>query len=681
MSRKKRVRASQTQPAVSDETLWHENSKLLEFGLPAIAGLGIFLIYLRTLAPTIVGGDTGELITVAYKMGVAHPPGYPLFTMLAKLFTFFPFGTVAWRVNLLSAVCDTGAAVMILLAVRRWALNHWAGFLAAGLFAFSPLIWRYAVVGEVFALNNLLVASMVYLAVRYSEGNEKKYAYLTAFIFGLGMSNHHTCVFYGAPIMVWILITGRRDLWTFKPLGMIAAAFIAGLLPYTYLPFADAHPPPFSWGHASTVKGFLLHVLRREYGTLQLGAHNLDTRGNFLLGLGRYFSDLPGHLIYIGLVLAVVGLYFSLRNKKAKNLALVTLIAFCLYVVVFHALANLPLRDPFYLTAVHMRFWQQATLMVCVWAGLGFGALASFIPQSRSRNLEMAAVALLLTAVQATTNFAKEDQSRNFVIRDYGSELLRPIPPGSLVLSQGDLMIDVLGYLQQCEGYRNDVTVIDQQYLRKSWMKRLVNANYPRVTIPGPYYGAPGTAGYDTRQLFDANAGRFKMYINLDSALFETDKSWEKDYKLWPFGTLKMIVSNQSVFSPYDYIKESEEALPRYNLDSLGKYEAGTWENLLLKDYWASRFNRASFLIAHGIAQGNNPEMLQAGAQGLEDITARLPGPPPLIYKQLGLAYSKLAAYDPANRAKMKAAWSSYLQMGPEPDDPDLPEIRKAVNE
>jgi Protein of unknown function (DUF2723) len=680
MSRKKRDRPTQTEPLVSVESTRSENSKLLKWGLPAIAGLGILLVYLRTMAPTIVGGDSGELITVAYKMGVAHPPGYPLFTMLAKLFTFIPFGTVAWRVNLLSAVCDAGAAVMILLAVRRWARNDWAGFLAAGLFAFSPLIWRYAVVGEVFALNNLLVATMLYLAVCYSEGREQKYVYLTALIFGLGMSNHHTCVFYGAPIMLWILITGRAELWTLKKLALISALFLAGLLPYAYLPFADAHMAPLSWGHAATVKGFLLHVMRREYGTLQLGAHNVDTRGNFLLGLRRYFSDLPGHLLYIGVVFALVGLYFGLRDKRTKGLTLVTVIAFCGYVVVFHALANLPLRDPFFL-GVHMRFWQQATLMVCVWSGLGFGALASFIPQSRSRGIEMGMVALLLTAIHAASNFATEDQSRNFMIRDYGSELLRPLPSGSLVWSEGDLMIDVLSYLQQCEGYRTDVTVIDQEYLKKSWMKRLVNANYPEVTIPGPYFGAPGTAGYDTRQLFDANAGRFKMYINLDSGWYEKDKSWEKDYKLWPFGTLKLVVPNQSTLNPQAYIKESEDALPRYDLTSLGRYEEGTWENLMLKDYWASRFNRANFLITHGIAQGNNPEMLQAGAQGLEDITVRLPGPPPLIYKQLGLAYSKLAAYDPANRVKMKAAWSSYLELGAEPDDPDLPEIRKAVNE
>ena len=453
MSKKNRNRPAELPSFSQTESAHDQESRLLRWGLPAIAAVAIFLVYLSSLAPSIVGGDTGELITVAYKSGVAHPPGYPLFTMLAKLFALIPFGTIAWRVNLLSAVCDTGAAVILLLAVRRWTRNHWAGLLAAGLFAFSPLVWRYAVVAEVFALNNLIVALMIYLAVLYQEGRELKFAYLTALVFGLGMSNHHTSLFFGAPIMVWMFITGRAQLWSPKPLLITAGCFLVGLLPYIYLPLADLHTAPFSWGHTSTLKGFVVHLLRREYGTLQLGAHKLDTRGNFLLGMRQFFLALPAQAYYIGLVLALVGLYFALRDKKTAGLTATTVVAFCLYVIVFHALANLPLDDPLFL-GIHMRFWQQTTLGVCVWAGLGFGALAAFIPQSRWRNVEMASVAVLVISAHALTNFATESQRHNCVIRDYGRALLTALPPGSLLWTKGDLMINVLGYLQQCDGYR-----------------------------------------------------------------------------------------------------------------------------------------------------------------------------------------------------------------------------------
>ena len=135
----------------------------------AALGALCLTVYGFTLCPTVAGGDSGELTTAAYTLTVAHPPGYPLWTLLGKLFTLIPYGSIAWRVNLLSAVCDAGAALLLFLAVARWTRNTWSAFLAAGLFAFSPLVWRYALVAEVFALNNLFVSALLYLAVLYWE--------------------------------------------------------------------------------------------------------------------------------------------------------------------------------------------------------------------------------------------------------------------------------------------------------------------------------------------------------------------------------------------------------------------------------------------------------------------------------------------------------------------------------
>ena len=71
------------------------------------------LLYLVTLAPTVTFEDSGELIAAAYNLGVPHEPGYPLWTMIAHLFTWLPFGDVAYRVNLMSAVCSALAAALI----------------------------------------------------------------------------------------------------------------------------------------------------------------------------------------------------------------------------------------------------------------------------------------------------------------------------------------------------------------------------------------------------------------------------------------------------------------------------------------------------------------------------------------------------------------------------------------
>ncbi len=644
-----------------------------------ITGFGVFLIYLRTLAPSVVGGDTGELITVAYKMGVAHPPGYPLFTMLAKLFTFIPFGTIAWRVNLLSAVCDSAAAVIILLTVRRWTRNERAGLLAAGLFSFSPLVWRYAVVGEVFALNNLLVALMIYSAGRYSDGHERKFAYLTAFFFGLGMSNHHTSLFVGLPVLVWILITGRRQLWSFRELLVIAGCFLMGLLPYLYLPLADTRMAAVSWGNTATLNGFLTHVLRREYGTLQLGAHRLNATGNFFRGLDAYFSAAPENVFYVGIVLALVGLSHHLYRKVNTSLTMATVVSFCFYLIAFHALSNLPVSEPLYLQ-VQTRFWQQANLMICIWAGLGFGSLAAWVPRWKWRAVPIGGIVFALVLTEAAVNFRAADQHLNTSAQDFARELLRPLPPNSIFWSREDLVTFTTRYLQQCESYRGDVRVIDRETLRIPWAKRLMNFNYPEVTIPGTVYGRSRVGGYDAKQLFDANVEHFRMFANRWEAGANIDWSWDQDYSMWPFGMTSWIVSKHAAIDPYVYLRESESALPQLNVAMLAGYPNGSWENEILKYYWEARLNRADYLIEYGIAHENDRYLLEAGAAGLADSVERAHLREPWVFKRLGLAYSKLAVYDPAYRVKMKAAWSRYLELGPSPDDPDLLEIRNAIN-
>jgi len=77
---------------------------------PAVAFLGLLALYVATLAPSIMGGDSGELTASALTGGVPHPPGYPLFALLARLFAALPLGhSPAWRVNLLSATSTAAA--------------------------------------------------------------------------------------------------------------------------------------------------------------------------------------------------------------------------------------------------------------------------------------------------------------------------------------------------------------------------------------------------------------------------------------------------------------------------------------------------------------------------------------------------------------------------------------------
>ena len=81
----------------------------------ALAGLFLFaltfMVYLRTLAPTVYGFDSAELATGVYSGGIVHPPGFPLYMLIGRMFILLPIGDVAYRLNLMSsffASCTVG---------------------------------------------------------------------------------------------------------------------------------------------------------------------------------------------------------------------------------------------------------------------------------------------------------------------------------------------------------------------------------------------------------------------------------------------------------------------------------------------------------------------------------------------------------------------------------------------
>src|SRR4051812_29472484 len=115
-------------------------------------------LYFLTAARDIVVGDTPEFITAAVTFGVPHPSGYPLFTMLGHLFSLLPFGSIPFRLNLLSVICDAIAVGFVFLTALRLSQSYPASAIAALLLAVSPIFWAWSLAFEVFALNNLFAA-------------------------------------------------------------------------------------------------------------------------------------------------------------------------------------------------------------------------------------------------------------------------------------------------------------------------------------------------------------------------------------------------------------------------------------------------------------------------------------------------------------------------------------------
>ena len=487
----------------------------------SLATVGTFAailgVYVSTLYPSVSGGDSGELIVAAHQLGVAHPPGYPLFTLLGKVFTWLPTGSIAWRVNLLTAVLGALAGAVLMRATWRLTASLGAGLLAGGVFAFAPVVWRYSIQAEVFSLNNLFVAILVSLLVSFEDKPTERTLYWFCFWFGLGLTNHHTLLFCGIPFGLWMLYRAPRAVYRWPRVLLLPGCGALGLAPYAYLFLSPADHPSATWGDTSTLSGFWSHFRREQYGSFQLGT--MEQGGSLGERFAAFFAQLPTELTFVVPLLALLALLpLSAKRLRIPNgqttVLRVILFTLAFYLIVFQSMSRLSLEDPFWYE-VFSRFWQQAHLLVCVLAGAGLSRLGQL---DRRRGRQLVVIAALATvALQIGLHYEKEDQSENRLVAQFAAAALDRLPQNALLVSKGDLYWNSLRYLQVCESLRPDVRILDVELLKAPWMTERVRAHLDGVTLPARRYRAPEkglTDSYDLGALFDANASRFPILSN-----------------------------------------------------------------------------------------------------------------------------------------------------------------------
>ena len=134
-------------------------------------GIGVLVlaVYALTAARDIFPGDEPEFAAVSLTGGVAHPPGYPLLSMLGMLFGQLPLGPLPFRVNLVSAVAHAATVSVVFLIGERLTRNMLAAAAGALVLAFGALFWRWSLVDEAFPLNDLLAMLTLYFLVVWHE--------------------------------------------------------------------------------------------------------------------------------------------------------------------------------------------------------------------------------------------------------------------------------------------------------------------------------------------------------------------------------------------------------------------------------------------------------------------------------------------------------------------------------
>ncbi len=637
-----------------------------ELSLSVAAGAFSWIVYGCTAYPDVTGGDSGELVVVSRLGGVLHPPGYPLYALLGRLFSQLRWGTLAWRFNVFSATCDAAAAGTLCFAVSRWTGRWPAGLCAAALFAFGPGVWLYALQAEVFALNNLFVAALLLLSVLYAERLERRWAYAGAFTIGLGLTNHQTLLFSAIPLAAWVLWAGRRELLRSRPLATLMALGLAGLTPYLYLPVAAAHHAAVTWGEANTWDGFWTHVLRSEYGTFSLAAPGEEHASGAPGTLAAWARHAVGEVGWWGLVLAVAGVSWTVATTK-RGLALAALGAAVLSVGALVMLGNLPAENPAHL-AVLDRFWQQADVYIAAWGGAGLCAVVDGLGGASVLPVAAAAVA----ALQLVLHVGSLDRHTNRLLHDFAAEILRAAPPNALLLTRSDPLTNSVQYVQLAEHRRTDVHVIDQTVLTLPWDGAVVHTQYPDVSIPGSRYSAAD--GYLMRAFLQANR-QFPVMVCGD--LPPGDTSTMGAYDPLPLGPCEEFLTAGSPVDVEAWIRESEGRLPQLDLKHLPA--ARSWdEDAVVDEYWMARLARAVQIMRFAARDARDRAHREQALAVLEEIARDDPKPPPLALKAIADVTGQLSRGTATDRQRVVDDWQRYLATNPV-DDADLPLIQEQI--
>jgi hypothetical protein len=490
-----------------------------------VTGLVIFLIYLATLAPTTAFWDTSEYIAAAKVLGIPHPPGNPLFTILAHTFGLLPLAaSYAVRINLFAAVCSAVASGCWFLVADRWlqpiVTVRWArwGAAFAGVLvgATSWTVWNQSTVNEkVYTVSLMSMALCMWLVVHWGDDepgpHRDRWLVLIAYVMALSSTNHLMALLAIPALAVYVFFTDWRVLTRPWVLVSIAAAVAVGIsLNYFYLPIRAGQFPPINEGEPI---GFFSQALSDVLNRVQYGKPSVLDRQTcvgqpgwllcgFIAQLGNFWQYFTWQFardwgrwagvataLFTGL--GLVGLYTLWKNDRRAGWAAILLLGTLTVALVFYMnfkygfsqypdKPELPRevreRDYFFLGS-----FSAYGVFVALGLGAAMQALADLAGRASGHpRWALASPVLALAIIPTFGNRLTASRANETVARDFAVDLLESVEPYAILITAGDNDTFPLWYAQEVEGVRRDVTLANLSLMNTRWhLKQLHRRRTP----------------------------------------------------------------------------------------------------------------------------------------------------------------------------------------------------------
>lgn len=448
--------------------------------MPWLMALLVGILYLLTMAPTIGHTDSGELDAVAYTYGVAHPTGYPLFTLLGWLVTRLPFGTPALQMNVLCLLFVVGSAfvwahflreffIQMRTSVKKgdssYALRikvaNLSGTIAGTLMlCFGRTWWFQSTSSEVYSLQCLLLMFMLWSLLKAWYVKEKVFRAWAIFALALALcfTNHLTAIVLLPGTLYLFFARFGFKLQSLKQgLGLVGIGFGVLVVFYGTLLLVAQSDPAYNWGNPEDWPRLWHHISGKQFSVMMFQGSKAFGK-NFVAYLNRLPNEFGWDLIWpkipiwIGLgAMVFQGMTYALQRRR--EWAIFFGIGFLSNV--FWA-ANYSIKDPepyFLFSFITIAFLGA---MLLRWSWIGMKKIAPYLTGAF----------VIVIGFQVFWNYGVTNQRGAWQYEDYARVSLASVPKDAIIISKAwDVFVGPASYLQGCEGFREDVTIVDYSLL------------------------------------------------------------------------------------------------------------------------------------------------------------------------------------------------------------------------
>ena len=490
---KRGARASQRPPAASlrqapdGNALTHSLTPVYA-GWPDLAALaagalGPLLLYVSTLPPTVVLEDDGLFLMAGVHLGIAHPPGYPLYTLIVHLFTRLPFGDAAFLGHLSSAVLGALACGGVYCCARLLGASLVPALTAAWLFGVSEQFWSQAIITEVYTFNALLFFTTYALVLLGARDPRRGWPLLAAAVtWGAGLANHLPLMVLATPGLLLALLPAWREVVRRLP-RLIGAAFLSAALPYGWMVWMSQQAPLISfYGAIDTWSDFWFYISRQGYSGVDVSASaGWSDRWSFLWWFAR---DLARQSTLPGVALAILGLGALARRRgraaaAAAGSGLLALVGNSVVLILLLGFDFDELR-----VAVFRPYPLICYGVAALWLAAGMQYLLDRLPDwtaarlptrsagvsrahwiARGTTTLAALTGAAMVVASASANWRVNDRSRSDFTEWYANLIFDALPQDAVLFADSDGTAVPLGYFRYVEERRPDVTLYNQQAL------------------------------------------------------------------------------------------------------------------------------------------------------------------------------------------------------------------------